>query len=206
MALILALLAVLAASAQTPAPGIVRGELLDREGEAAEGILVIRADDNKVYRCAFDKRTLFERNRLLVGAASIKFGERLEVVADTADAACYLRTVHVAEAPPAARRLPPRRPLTTSGSNVLDNLFPRGNLTFAGVILRLNSERIVLRTRDAQEHTIYLRPDTRFLQQGAPSEASALRVNSRVFVRAGKNFENIVEAFQVVWGTILPRQ
>ncbi|HBY60663.1 MAG TPA: hypothetical protein DEH78_12630 [Solibacterales bacterium] len=200
----LGVLAAAAAVAQTPAPGLLRGELLDREGEARAGLLVIRADDSKVYRCAYDARTLFERSRLLIGSATIKFGERIEAVADSADSACYLRTVHVAEAPP-ARRLPPRRPVTTSGSSVLDNLFPRGNLTYAGVILKLNPERLVLRTRDAREHTIFLRPDTRYLEQGTSAGFPALRVNTRVFVRAGRNFENVLEAFQVVWGDILPR-
>jgi hypothetical protein len=34
-------------------------------------------------------------------------------------------------------------------------------------------------------------------------EAADLKPNTRVFIRAGKNFEDQVEAYQVIWGEIL---
>jgi len=34
-------------------------------------------------------------------------------------------------------------------------------------------------------------------------EAADLKPNTRVFVRAGKNLEDQIEAYQIVWGEIL---
>jgi len=39
--------------------------------------------------------------------------------------------------------------------------------------------------------------------EGQPAEVGSLRANLVVFVRAGKNLDQEVEAYQVVWGEIL---
>jgi len=62
---------------------------------------------------------------------------------------------------------------------------------------------LYLRSRAGERSAIRLRPDTRFLMEGQPSELGSLRANLVVFVRAGKNLDNEVEAYQVVWGEIL---
>jgi hypothetical protein len=80
---------------------------------------------------------------------------------------------------------------------------PRGTLTYAGVIARLGDGRMVLRTRGGGEAHILLRPDTRYLSGGAIVEHSALSLSTRVFVRAGRNLDDEIEAYQVVWGEIL---
>jgi hypothetical protein len=85
----------------------------------------------------------------------------------------------------------------------LDLIFPRGNLTFAGVIAKVSANRVVLHTRREGEKTILLRLDTRYLEAGAPVDAGELKPNTRVFVRAGRNLENQIEAYQIVWGQIL---
>jgi hypothetical protein len=79
---------------------------------------------------------------------------------------------------------------------------PAGNLSFSGVVLRLGENRLVLRTREG-EQTLLLRPDTRYLENGEIVEAAALKPTMRVFVRAGQNIWEQVEAFQVIWGVIL---
>jgi hypothetical protein len=56
----------------------------------------------------------------------------------------------------------------------VDPLFHRGDLTFAGVVERLNAERLVLHTRT----------------DGDPVDGAALRPNMRVFVLAGRNLDN----------------
>ena len=75
-------------------------------------------------------------------------------------------------------------------------------MTFAGVVRRFNPQMVVLRTRDDAEKIVLLREDTRFLDSGLPVDLSKLAVNTRVFIRGGKNFENDLEAYQVIWGEI----
>jgi hypothetical protein len=75
-------------------------------------------------------------------------------------------------------------------------------MTFAGIILRRSPTLLVLRTRTEPEKMVHLRADTRFLDSGLPATSEELAVNTRVFIRGGKNFENDLEAFQVVWGEI----
>jgi len=77
-----------------------------------------------------------------------------------------------------------------------------GNLTFAGVVSRLNSQRLILHTR-AGEETILIRQDTLYVDNGGTVNAADLQPNMRVFVRAGKNLYEQVEAYQVIWGSIL---
>jgi hypothetical protein len=61
---------------------------------------------------------------------------------------------------------------------------------------------LVLRTREDAEKIILLREDTRYLDSGVPVDYTKLSVNTRVFIRGGKNFENDLEAYQVIWGEI----
>ena len=79
---------------------------------------------------------------------------------------------------------------------------PRGDRTVSGVVIRCDARSVTLRTRDG-EQTLLLRKDTRYLGDGAQQDAGALAVNTRVFVRAGRNLEGGVEAYQVMWGEIL---
>jgi hypothetical protein len=79
-------------------------------------------------------------------------------------------------------------------------------LTFAGVVARLNAQCLVLRTRGG-EQTLLIRQDTHYVDNGDTVEAADLRPNMRVFVRAGRNIYQQVEAYQVIWGKILePRR
>jgi hypothetical protein len=78
---------------------------------------------------------------------------------------------------------------------------PRGDRTVSGVIIGNNGRSIRIRTREG-EQTLLLRKDTRYLGDGAPQDAAALTVNTRVFVRAGRNLEGGIEAYQVAWGEI----
>jgi hypothetical protein len=86
--------------------------------------------------------------------------------------------------------------------SMIENMYPRGNLTFGGVVIRRSPTVLVLRTRTEPEKLVRLREDTRFLYSGSPATSGDVAVNTRVFVRAGKNFENDVEAYQVIWGEI----
>jgi hypothetical protein len=97
---------------------------------------------------------------------------------------------------PAAVRLRPLRSPTESFA-------PRGALTFSGTVVSLAPESFLLRTRRDGERVILRRDDTRYFEDGAQVESGKLAPNTRVFVRAGNNGDEEIEAYQVVWGEIL---
>jgi hypothetical protein len=51
--------------------------------------------------------------------------------------------------------------------------------------------------------SVLLRKDTRYLADGQLVDAGSLQPNMRVFVQAGKDLYNDIEAYQVIWGKIL---
>ncbi len=193
--------------AQQPAfPGVIRGVLIECDERAPSGEFSLRANGaNQVYRFTFDERTYVEREDQRVSMRGVQEGDTIEVVADRDEGAAvhYARTVHVLEAPR------PPRPASASGRyrsyhfRPVDFLAPRGNLTFSGVVARLSADRLVLHTRQEGEKTILLRLDTRYLEGGTMVDAADLKPNTRVFIRGGKNLEDQIEAYQIVWGEIL---
>jgi len=193
-----------------PFPGVIRGALIECDAPGSSGQLALRAHGtNQVYRFAFDSKTYMEREERRISASSLQNGDTIEVVSDRDEnvALHYARTIHVVEARPAALqpvgsgryRLARAHPLATP----IDLLAPRGNLTFAGVIARLSADRMVLHTRLEGQKTILLRGDTRYLEGGTPADPADLKPNTRVFIRAGRNLEDQIEAYQIVWGQIL---
>ncbi len=191
--------------AQDSAPiGIVRGDLLSWTGTAKAGELIFRNADNRVFQCSFDGKTYFERAHEHLGVAAMQAGDRVEVLADHRDGSglCYARTVHVLEVHPATLTTGVRPPLR-SASRPTELFAPRGDITFAGVVLRISPDVLVLRLRSNEHRTVHLRSDTRYLSAGQALDRSNLDVNTRVFIRAGKNLEDEMEAYQVVWGSIL---
>ena len=202
------LLAALAA-AQTPtvpispSAALIRGVLLERDPQAAGGQFSVRTADNQVFRYQFDRKTYVERDHDLIDVPRLQPGDKVEVVSDsiTGSALRYARTIHVLNDPP------PPRPLTMGRYRAYrstdDRNIPTGNLTYSGVVFRINADRLVLHTRAGGEQAIQLRKDTRYLQNGEIVDADKLALNTRVFVRAGKDLYDQVEAYQVIWGTIL---
>ena len=76
-------------------------------------------------------------------------------------------------------------------------------MTFTGVVLRLDREGLVLRTRVDGEKWILVRRDTLYREDGLQVEPSSLHSSTRVFVRAGRNLDGEIEAYEVVWREIL---
>jgi hypothetical protein len=199
------LVLVVAVWAQEEAPiGMVRGTMLECEVIGSIGSLALRTPENKVFRFSFDSRTYFEREKRRVNAGRLQQGDALEIVSDRGDRPSlrYARIVHVLDDAPAVRfssyleRLRQYRSAT-------EHIVPRGTLTYAGVVARVHGGLMVLRTRGGGETHILLRPDTRYLHGGAIVESSALGAHTRVFVRAGRNLDDEIEAYQIVWGEIL---
>lgn len=194
------------AFAQVSAPvGVVRGEVMRAQGSENVGDLTLKVSDTQVYTCHFDGFSYLERDGQRIGAGALKPGDKLEIIADQkpGTTSCYARTVRVVYDRPVVTN-PGYRVNLRSAPRVgtADLLFPRGNMTFAGVVLRMNPEMIVLHTRTDAEKVVRLRQDTRFMDSGAPCTRATLPVNTRVFVRAGRNLDNEVEAYQVIWGQI----
>jgi len=188
--------------AQTSVPaGFVRGVLLVSDA-TRQGEFSVQTGTGQICRFTFDARTWIERDHERVFMAVLQKGEILEVVSDRDPAIVpYARMVHVVQKPV------PKRPPTSAGlyrlqRNPIEFLAPRGDMTFSGIISNLQDDHLILRTRSAGEKLIYLRKDTRYLDSGFQVEPGVLRSNTRVFVRAGKNLDDEIEAYQVIWGEI----
>ena len=110
--------------------------------------------------------------------------------------------MHVLDAQ-ALRLAAASRTRVRSYRSATEALAPRGDMTLSGVVMRVVGDRLILRTRSNERKTIVLRPDTRYLGGGQSMDRSNVEVNTRVFIRAGHNLDNDVEAYQVIWGDIL---
>jgi hypothetical protein len=203
-ALWVVLLGPLIAASETPAvPPVVRGVLLEYDRQTPSGEFSVRAADNQVFRFQFDRKTYVEREGQLIDIGRLAPGEKIEVVSDEMAGAPlrYARTVHVMIPVPPQRPAPPGRFRPSRGA--AERPVRTGNLTFSGVVFQLNSERMVLHLRAGEDQSILLRKDTRYLEDGNIVDEASLKPNMRVFVRAGKDLYDQVEAYQVIWGSIL---
>ena len=165
--------------------GIVRGSLVAWQG----GSLSVRRADGAVYDCSYDNHTLFQRNRWPIRSTDLNGGEPVEVVSDRKPGArsCYTRMLSVVYASPKSPRrpVPPREVWT-----------PRGYLTYSGLVVNSGDSKITLKTRTGSR-TLLLTARTLY------SSAVEPLLNKHVFVRAGRNPEGALEAYQVMWGEIL---
>jgi hypothetical protein len=199
------LLATATIAAQENAPiGILRGDLIAWSGTSRAGLLTFRNADNRTLECGFDDKTWFERENEHIVISAMRAGDHLELVADhkPPSTKCYARTVQILD------NVLPRR--TSSGKpglrfhNSATELFaPRGDMTFAGVVMGINGNWLTLLTRNKERHVLLLRPDTRYLGEGLPQERSKLAPQTLVFVRAGRNLDGDIEAYSILWGEIL---
>lgn len=171
--------------------GVVRGRVL----QISSSTIDIDTSAGKTVQCGLDQKTYMEREGQRVFAGALRTDDPVELIVDRKSGSCYARTVRIVS--PNTRILA-TRPYRSS----LEYVFPRGNVTFSGVVRRLNAHVLVLRTREEPERMVLLRDDTRYLEAGLPADFSRLAVNTRVFIRGGKNIENDLEAYQVIWGEI----
>ena len=191
------------ASSQEDAPvGIVRGDLSLLLVRAGKGTLDVKTASGTVYQCDFDNGSLIERDNLPIPPASMVKGDPIELVADRKRDRCYARIIRVLKTGSGVPSVNASRAKWRFSMNAIDHIYPRGNLTFSGVILRMTPTMLVLRTRTEREKVINLREDTRYLDSGLPGELGGLSVNTRVFIRGSKTFEDTLEAHQVIWGEI----
>jgi hypothetical protein len=184
--------------------GIVRGSVVSWNGSVRAGAFTIRNPQNTVYGCSFDSHTYFERDHHSIAVSKLETGDPVEVIADRklGSSICYARIVQVIDVQ-AQQLAARRRPGTAKPERELyAPLFARGNITFGGLVLRNDPQSLTLKTR-AGETTLLLRSDTRYISDGLRTDPAALPVNTRVFIRCGRDIEGHLEAFQVIWGEIL---
>jgi hypothetical protein len=196
-------LAGLAAAQSRFASPLIRGVLVDRDPHAAGGQFTVRAADDRIFHYRFDAKTYVERENRLINVAQLDPGEKVEVLSDEGPASAlrYARTVHVILPQPPARPLSQGR--LRAYRAAADHYEPLATLSLSGVVSRLESDRLVLHTKDAGDQTIMLRQDTRFLENGEIVERTTLQPSMRVFVRGGRGLYGEVEAYQIIWGEIL---
>lgn len=170
---------------------VLRGIVVRRELSVRSGVLTVRAGD-LVVKFHFDGRTYVERDNRPIEGAQLRPGEQVEVVSD-AVSGTELRnaqSIHVIPVKLVERHRPPLEK-------------PKGDLTFSGLILRLGNGRMMLHRREEGDIEILLRPDTRYMVNGDLVSAENLKTNMRVEVRAARDVAGKVEAYQVVWGSML---
>lgn len=189
--------------AQTPVPtGFVRGILLEAPGGSSLNQFTIRSGA-VVYRFGFDSKTWIEKRKERIQGTFLEQGDIVEVVCDRdATPVRYARMVQVIDQTPRPRP-PVQGGMYRMRHSPVEFIAPRGDLTFSGIVASLTDEHLVLRTRFDGEKIIYRRKDTSYLEGGFQVEPGVLKPNTRVFMRAGRNLDNELEAYQVIWGEIL---
>jgi hypothetical protein len=196
------LLAGMALCGQPLPTGFVRGFVT----ENLPGEFRVRTAPESVFRFHADARTWIEREQQRISPSALLPGELLEVVSDRDPTERF--PVHYARMVTVIAKVTARPPVRNGlyrlykpDSNTINAAGI--NLTYAGIVIELKGEKMVLRTRLDGDKTIYLGADTRCLNGGLEVEPAAIRANIRVFVQAGRNINNELEALQIVWGPIL---
>jgi hypothetical protein len=194
--------------AQEPTPGLLRGEILAWTGNTEAGEIVVRTEGYAVFQCSFDRRSYFERDNENIAAGEMLRGDAVEIATDRrlGTGILYARVIHIL-----ASRRPRPQPATVRArfripalaSSSLDSFAPRGNLTLAGVVLQVRADVLVLELRSREHKTIRLGANTRYFTAGQIATREDLSVNTRVFIRAAKNLEDEIEAYQIIWGDIV---
>lgn len=187
-----------AAFAQDDVPiGLIRGALMETKGSERSGEVKIKSIDGATFTCRYDDKTYMEHTGMRIFASALHKEDSVEVVGDRTKlrGSCYARTIRIVDDPlPSQSRIRPYRMVT-------EHIAPRGDLTFSGVVIRLQDGLLLLRTRDG-DASMLIRDDTRFINGGSSTDRSYLKPNMRVFVRGGKNLEKQTEAYQISWGEI----
>ena len=196
-----AAIAPLSTAAEMPV-GFFRGSFASFQGTAASGVFEASNEQGTTESCGYDSRSYFERAHERVTLAKLAPGDPIEVLADhkPGSKTCYARIVHVLDIRPAILPRPPRP--VPPASIPLSGPLARGDRSVAGLVMRRESNALWIKARTGDQ-VVMLRPDTRYLDDGVRVDAAAVPLNWRVYVRAGRNIYGEIEAYQVVWGTIL---
>lgn len=186
------------AQAQMPM-GIIEGHLAAFENST----LQVNLANGKQIQCAVDGRTFVDRQRRRLTLNDLKIGDFLELVTERHSPArpCFARMIHLAEE---GLRFG-GRDRVGQVTRATETISPRGNVHLAGVVRDVQANSLELRTKQDGTLRLRLRPDTQFVQDGLPVKKEDLDRQLRVSVRCGYALDGELEAYQIVWGSILPR-
>lgn len=169
-------------------------------GSETGGVMVFQTSDKVSHQCAYSSKTYFERDHRKTEISGLEAGQPLEVLLERNTEPPRCRALIVRVLSPAAAAT--RGRLRTVPSPT-ESFAPRGTLLYSGVVVDANNYWIVLRTRAGGRQRILLRDDTKFFDEGSPSTRAVLPRTRTIQVRAGKTFDNEIEAFSIIWGEIL---
>ena len=153
---------------QTPPVDILRGDLIKWD---PSGWFHVARREGRVEICRFDGDTFITDRVARIEAASVEPGGQVEAVVDRRGEStpCRALTIYVRRAASDGAFEGYRKALARQ-RHVLDHIFPRGDTTFAGVVLQRDSTRLVVKTRSAGRKVIRLRDDTHFTADGVPAD------------------------------------
>lgn len=182
-----------------PLAPLTRGVFQEWNGSTSSGTFLFQTPDEQKHTCAFSGRTYFELDHKRAHITTLQAGNTVEVLSEriAEPPQCRALIVRVILETPTTLRV--RRPFAP----VTEPILPRGNLLFTGIVVRTDENAFLLRTRAGQSHWFQLRKDTRFTAEGVAAERGDLPLNRPVHIRAGRSFENDLEAFSIMWGEIL---
>jgi hypothetical protein len=184
-----------------PALRILKGELVEWNVRGLSGDLLLEEGDDgpRRWRCQITNDTFLSRASIRIHPAGVRPGDTVEIVAEGAPKSCVARTIYVR--PPDPRRM--RTRVTLARNSILDSLWPRGLLTFTGIVNRVEGDRLYVQTRKFGSKSFALRTDTVYSNGGRKVELADLGTQTRVFIRANRTYEGDLEVYHVIWGEIL---
>jgi hypothetical protein len=169
-------------------------------GSDTGGVMMFQTPDKVSHQCAYSSKTFFEQDHRRTEIGGLQPGQHLEILLERNNEPprCRALIVRVITAAAAAAR-----PRMRDIPSPTESFAPRGNLLYSGVVVDFNGYSILLRTRGGERQRILLREDTRFLGAGSPSSRTLLPFDKTIQVRAGKTFDNEIEAYSIIWGELL---
>ena len=181
------------------------------QGEAAEPLRLLRGDVSEWNGTTLVIRDVFLRaNRCEVPATAEKLavngsaqaaptlanGLYVEAIVEQQADRCVVRTLYIR---------PPREPLPVpTRTSFLDNMFPRGNLVYSGIVQSISEGRLELHSRAGKNMEFVVRRDTTYSTGGRLVKRDDLTPQTMVQIRAGRSFTGELEVYQITWGAILP--
>ena len=180
---------------------LARGVWQEWVGSETNGSFLFKTTDDEAHRCAFTSKTYFEREHKRTWVSRIESGQQVEVLSEKQGDGLRCRALIVRVLTPQALESP--RYKWRTWQSAAEIVAPRGNVILTGIVLEHDEFSLRLRTRDGSRYLINLRPDTKFASAGASVERTELPAYQPIQVRAGKTYDNKIEAFSIVWGEIL---
>jgi len=188
---------------------ILRGDLIEwNVNRSGVGELAVREADLKVTRCSVTRDTYMARQSLRLAAAGVRAGDSVEIETDLRLGHCITKSLHIKQPEIVKRSFAATSISTLNAANpkfrpLNDTFWTRGNIAISGIVQRLDSEKLVLRTRSQGVFTLVVRRDTVFTTEGQIAEASDVKLQQRVYLRVARGITGELELHHVIWGEIL---